>query len=249
MRRRGLLKKREKLNKGAKIFMNDPEIIYERIQNAKAKANRQDKIFFVAVSKNHTVEEMKEAEKISWIDFFGENRVQEAESKKILYGTEKKIPWRLIGHLQANKARKAVELFDFIDSVDSSELAMRLGRIAGELNKTLPVLIEINTSGEASKTGADPKNFSGIIDSVMNEKNLRLEGFMTVGPITESEKEIRKAFELLRSIRDSSRKITGLDLNILSMGMSDDFELAILEGSTMIRIGTLLFGARDYSRH
>ena len=223
------------------------EKIYERIQNAKEKAGRTDKIFFVAVSKTRTVEEMKEAEKISWVDFFGENRVQEAESKKILY-PDSKLKWRLIGHLQNNKARKAVEIFDFIDSVDTVELAARLNRIAGESNKKIPILIEVNTSGEESKSGVSPKNFSELLDFTVSQENLSLEGLMTVGPLTDDEKEIRKSFSSLWGLIENSRASTGLPLPLLSMGMSDDFELAILEGSTMIRIGTLLFGPRDYTK-
>ena len=226
---------------------NKIEEIYERIQNAKLKAGRTDKIFFTAVSKTRTVEELKEAEKISWIDFFGENKVQEAENKRALY-PESKLKWRLIGHLQNNKARKAIEIFDFIDSVDSVELALRLNRIAGELNKKISVLIEVNTSGEKSKTGINPENFSELLDVAVNQENLSLEGLMTVGPLTDDEKEIRKSFASLRKLLENSRIKTGLALPVLSMGMSDDFELAISEGSTMIRIGTLLFGPRDYSK-
>ncbi len=224
----------------------DINMIYERIQKAKEKAGRKDKISFVAVSKTRTVEEMKEAEKISWVDFFGENRVQEAESKRKIYGTSK-ISWRLIGHLQANKARKAIELFDYIDSVDSSDLALRLNRIAGETGKVIPVLIEVNTSGEASKSGISPENFNSLVDIVVKQENLRLDGLMTVGPITEDEREIRSAFANLRTLSENAREKTGLTLPVLSMGMSGDFESAILEGSTLIRIGTLLFGPRNYT--
>ena len=224
------------------------EEIRERIDSAMTKSGRKDKVFFAAVSKTRTVDEMKEAEKISWVDYFGENRVQEAESKRKLYG-ESRIPWRLIGHLQANKARKAAEIFDTIDSIDSPELAQRLNRIAGELGKIIPVLIEVNTSGEQSKSGVDPANLSPLLDAVISQENLRLEGFMTVGPITDDEREIRNAFATLRTLSENARTRTGLILPTLSMGMSGDFELAILEGSTLIRIGTLLFGPRDYSKN
>ncbi len=222
------------------------EIIYERIQNALDKAKRKDKILFTAVSKTRTVDEMKLAEKISWVDYFGENRVQEAETKRKSYG-QSRVPWRLIGHLQANKARKAIELFDSIDSIDSIELAQRLNRIAGEFHKVMPVLIEVNTSGETSKSGIEPENFSQLLDFIVTQENLRLDGLMTVGPITDDEKKIRTAFAILRTLNENARTSTGLTLPILSMGMSDDFELAILEGSTMIRIGTLLFGPRNYN--
>ncbi|MBR1487140.1 MAG: YggS family pyridoxal phosphate-dependent enzyme [Synergistaceae bacterium] len=221
------------------------EEIYERIQKAKSKAGRTDKIFFTAVSKTRAVEEMKEAEKISWVDFFGENRVQEAESKRASY-PDSKIKWRLIGHLQNNKARKAVEIFDSIDSVDSIELALRLNRIAEEINKKIPILIEVNTSGEESKSGVKPENFSQLLDVAIAQENLKLDGLMTVGPLTDDEKKIRNSFATLRGMIENARATTRLPLPILSMGMSDDFELAILEGSTMVRIGTLLFGKRFY---
>ncbi|MBR4196582.1 MAG: YggS family pyridoxal phosphate-dependent enzyme [Synergistaceae bacterium] len=213
-----------------------------------SKAGRRDKVYFAAVSKTRNVDEMREAEKISWVDFFGENRVQEAESKRKVYG-ESRIPWRLIGHLQANKARKAAEIFDTIDSIDSPELSQRLDRIAGELGKVIPVLIEVNTSGEMSKSGVSPENFPALLDAVVSGKNLRLDGLMTVGPITDDEREIRRAFATLRGLAENARSETGLALPILSMGMSGDFEAAILEGSTLIRIGTLLFGPRDYTKH
>ena len=222
------------------------EAIRERIDSAMSRAGRKDKVYFAAVSKTRTVDEMREAENISWVDFFGENRVQEADAKRKSY-TDSRIPWRLIGHLQANKARKAVEIFDTVDSVDSPELAHRLSRIAGELGKILPVLIEVNTSGEDSKSGVSPENFPALADTVASQENLRLDGLMTVGPITDDEREIRRAFAALRGLAENARSETGLALPILSMGMSGDFEAAILEGSTLIRIGTLLFGPRDYS--
>ncbi len=223
------------------------EAIFERIERAREKAGRSDKIYFAAVSKTRTISEMKEAEKFPFIDFFGENRVQEAESKRNAYG-ESRIPWRLIGHLQANKARKAIEIFDTIDSIDAPALAERLGRIANELGRIIPVLIEVNTSGEETKSGVEPENFMPLLDAVISQGNLRLDGFMTVGPITDDESKIRRAFASLRRLSDDAREKSGLALPVLSMGMSGDFESAILEGSTLVRIGTLLFGPRDYTQ-
>ncbi len=121
-----------------------------------------------------------------------------------------------------------------------------MDRIAAESGKVMPVLIEVNTSGEASKSGIDPENFAHLAEKVMTLPNLRLDGLMTVGPLTDSEPEIRKAFAELRDLREKARAMTGLELPVLSMGMSGDFEMAIQEGSTMVRIGTLLFGARVY---
>lgn len=221
------------------------DVIHERIENAKIKARRNDRIFFAAVSKTRTVDEMREAEKFSCIDFFGENRVQEAETKREAF-TDSKLKWRLIGHLQANKVRKAIEIFDSIDSIDSIELAERVNRIAGEMNRKPKILIEVNVSGEESKSGIAPENFSCLLDHVITLHNLTLEGLMTVGPLTDNERDIRTAFANLRTLTENARTSTGLALPIISMGMSDDFELAILEGSTMVRIGTLLFGPRYY---
>ena len=154
--------------------------IYDRIQAALSRAGRKDRVIFAAVSKTRTVDEMHEAEKFPCIDCFGENRVQEAEAKRKIYGTSR-LAWRLIGHLQANKARKAVELFDTIDSIDSPELAERVDRIAGELGKRIPVLLEVNTSGEASKSGTEPANLLPLAEKVAALPNLQLEGLMTVG--------------------------------------------------------------------
>ena len=223
------------------------QAIHDRIQAALTRAGRTDKVDLVAVSKTRTVDEMHEAELSPYIDSFGENRVQEGEAKRKVYGTSR-LTWRLIGHLQANKVRKALELFDAIDSLDSIDLALRVDRIAGELGKIIPVLIEVNTSGEVSKSGISPENFLQLLDAVLPLQNLRLDGLMTVGPITDSESETRRAFASLRELAESARTHSGLSLPMLSMGMSSDFETAILEGSTMIRIGTLLFGARDYRR-
>ena len=221
------------------------QAIHERIQTALSRAGRTDKVDIVAVSKTRTVEEMHYAERSPYIDSFGENRVQEGDAKRKTYGTSR-IFWRLIGHLQANKVRKALDIFDTIDSLDSIELAFRVDRIAAEMNKVIPVLIEVNTSGEASKSGISPEGFMQLLDTVIPLKNLMLKGLMTVGPITDSEREIRRAFASLRELAENARARSGLLLPELSMGMSVDFEAAILEGSTMVRIGTLLFGAREY---
>ncbi len=221
------------------------DIIHERIENARIKAGRKDKIYFTAVSKTRSAEEMREAEKFSCIDFFGENRVQEAETKRKTF-SDSKLQWRLIGHLQANKVRKAIEIFDTLDSIDSIDLADRVNRIAGEMNRRVKILIEVNTSGEESKSGIAPENFSRLLEHVITLPNINPEGLMTVGPLTDNERDIRTAFANLRTLTENARASYDLSLPVISMGMSDDFELAILEGSTMVRIGTLLFGPRYY---
>jgi pyridoxal phosphate enzyme (YggS family) len=180
----------------------------------------------------------------SFVDAIGENRVQEADKKKdcALW----RIPWRLIGNLQKNKVRKALEIFDTIDSVNSIELALTLQRILLEKNdRILPILIEINTSDENSKTGASVDDVYRLVDAVLECNNLHLEGFMTIAPLTQVEAHIRKSFAKLRQITEKFRERTGLPLPVISMGMSSDFRLAILEGSTLVRIGTALFGERS----
>ena len=162
----------------------------------------------------------------------GENRVQEAEAKAGLTG----VTWHLIGHLQSNKARKAVALFEWIHSVDSPRLADALDRIAGELGRRPRVLVEVNTSGEASKHGVPPGDARGLVDYVRGLPHLSLEGLMTIGPLAG---DPRGAFRALRELAVEST------LNELSMGMSGDFEVAIEEGATMVRVGSALFGARS----
>lgn len=199
-------------------------------------------VLLVGVSKTRTVEEMREA--APFVDAIGENKVQEADVKKNVDALG--LPWRLIGHLQGNKARRAMELFDTVDSLDSIPLAERLNRIAGEMGRVLPVLIEVNTAQEASKTGVAVEDFPALFDRVLSLPSLRLEGLMTIGPLTDEEGEVRRAFASLRELAERARAASGLPLPVLSMGMSGDFPWAVQEGSTMVRIGTLLFGPRDY---
>ena len=219
--------------------------VRERMAKAAERAGRRPSdVLLVGVTKTRTVQEMEEA--APFIDAIGENRVQEAQEKKGVWkGT--KPAWRLIGHLQNNKVRRALELFDAVDSLDSIPLAERLDRIAGEMGRELPVLIEVNTAREASKTGIAPENFPALLDRTLELPRLRLEGLMTVGPLTEDEALTRGAFARLRGLAEEARTKSGLALPILSMGMSGDFESAILEGSTMVRVGTLLFGPRNYA--
>ena len=222
--------------------------IRERMARAAAKAGRDPaSVLLVAVTKTRTVQEMLAV--VPFAGAIGENRVQEAEEKKKAWpsdGEASALPWRLIGHLQGNKARKALELFDTVDSLDSIALAERLDRVAGERERTLPVLIEVNMAQEVSKTGIAPEDFGSLLDRVQNLPNLRLEGLMTIGPLTEDEASVRRAFAGLRDLAEEARKQSGLPLPVLSMGMSGDFEWAIQEGSTMVRIGSALFGPRNY---
>ncbi|MBQ7570253.1 MAG: YggS family pyridoxal phosphate-dependent enzyme [Synergistaceae bacterium] len=217
--------------------------IRERIAKAAQRAGRNfEDIKLMAVTKTHELDFIKPA--FSKVDLLGENRVQEALNK--FKDFKLNLDLHLIGHLQANKARKAVELFNSIDSIDSIEIAERVNKIACVLNKNINILIEVNTSGEVNKTGAEPEKFFEILDKVVSLKNLKLDGLMTVGPISQDEFIIRKSFEMLRNFAERARERTGLELKELSMGMSGDFELAILEGASIVRIGSLIFGERDY---
>lgn len=194
-------------------------------------------IALLAVTKTRSVQEMLEAEPL--VDAIGENRVQEAIEKRGNINWEKQ--WRLIGNLQKNKIRKALEIFDTIDSINSVELVLALQRILAEKNdRILPVLIEVNTA-EDSKTGADPRDVPRIADAILNSANLKLDGLMTIAPLTRSIDYVRKSFIMLRQMSETLAEKTGAKLPVLSMGMSGDFRIAISEGSTLVRIGTALF--------
>lgn len=170
---------------------------------------------------------------------FGENKVQEAEGKIIELGREA-AEWHLIGHLQSNKARKAVQLFDVIHTLDSAELAERLDRICNEEGRErLDALIQVDLSREETKAGVDENELPALIDVVSRCKHLRLRGLMTLPPYFDDPEATRPYFVRLRELRD--RYIPGGEL---SMGMSHDFEVAIEEGATMVRVGTALFGQR-----
>ena len=219
------------------------EAIREKMAKSALRVGRDaSEIKLLAVTKTRTAQEMLEA--APFVDGFGENKVQEAASKKQDWPDSTGPEWRLIGHLQGNKTRKAIALFNSLDSIDSLSVARAAERIAAEEKKVIPVLLEVNTSGEDSKTGALPVDFPALLNCVLECPHLRLDGLMTIGPFTTDEAQVREAFAMLRSLAEDARLRSGLPLPILSMGMSDDFELAIAEGSTMVRIGTSLFGPR-----
>lgn len=212
---------------------------------AKDCGRDRNEIKLMGVSKFHPLEMMIEASR--WVDLLGENRVQEASEKRAGWSVGNKTPWHLIGHLQKNKARKALETFDLIESVDSFELAQTLDRILEKTGReSFPVFIEVNMSGETSKNGVAPASVPGFFENVLAQcPRLRVEGLMTLGPLTEDERSIRTAFSGLRDICVAMRAEFGLPLPELSMGMSGDFAIAIQEGSTIVRIGTAIFGPRN----
>jgi pyridoxal phosphate enzyme (YggS family) len=235
----------------------DGRSIYDRIRTVRERMERAavssareaGDVALVAVTKTRSVEEIERALSSGFVRFIGENRVQEAETKKTLrsIGGGAAVPWRLIGHLQRNKARKALSLFDTVDGVDSPDLAATLQRILEEdgTNRILPVLIEINTSGEASKHGVTPEGAELLLETILGScPRLRCDGLMTVGPMSDDEGVVRNAFARLRHLRETLSGRLRVPLKELSMGMSGDFEWAIMEGSTMVRIGSALFGPR-----
>lgn len=213
--------------------------VSSRIKAACQRAGRDPSdVNLVAVSKTHPPEIIREA-MASGLTVFGENKVQEAESKIAELGRQG-LEWHLIGHLQSNKARRAVELFDVIQSVDSTELAQRLDRICGETGRnSLPILVQVDLAGEATKSGIPAAEFPRLIDVIGTCKHLSLKGLMMLPPYFDDPEATRPYFRRLRDLRD--RLMPGGEL---SMGMSHDFEVAIEEGSTTVRVGTAIFGER-----
>ena len=213
--------------------------IRERIAVAAKRAGRDaGEVKLVAVSKTHPTEALRYAMELG-LTVFGENKVQEAESKIAEIGRDA-AEWHLIGHLQSNKARKAVQLFDVIQSLDSLELAERLERICGEEGRDeLRVFIEVDLAGEQTKAGIPENELDGLVDYLRSCKHLRLHGFMLLPPYFDDAEMTRPYFTKLREIRDKL-----LPAGELSMGMSHDFEVAIEEGATVVRVGTAIFGSR-----
>ena len=218
------------------------DLVRTRIKQACERVGCEpSSVSIVAVSKGHPPEAVNEAAKLG-IKTFGENKVQEAKSKIPVCVSG--ISWHLIGHLQTNKARNAVELFDMIHSVDSLKLAEELNKRAEKIEKKIPILIEINVSGEVSKFGYVPELLIGEIDKIALLPNLNLQGLMTMAPFTENPEETRPVFRKLRELKKRCEQLLNQTLPHLSMGMSNDFEIAIEEGATIVRIGTAIFGER-----
>ena len=217
------------------------KILKDRIHKYCARAGRSpEEITIVAVTKTVEPERIEEAYRYGF-KIFGENRVQEAREKIPKLAHLVGAKWHLIGHLQRNKVKYAVKLFDMLQSVDSIHLA---DEIVKRGDKKIDILIEVNTSGEPQKHGVSPREVFKLIEHILSLDNLNLKGFMTVGPYPVKETSSRKAFSLLREIRDSAEERFDMKFPVLSMGMTEDFEYAIMEGSTMIRIGRGIFGER-----
>ena len=221
-------------------------VVKERIERACEKAGRSpDEVTLIAVSKTHPPEAIREAVEAG-IEHIGENRVQEAVSK---YEVLSNLPvtWHMIGHLQRNKVKHALRIFDVIHSVDRDALVDELEKRASKMDKVFPVLIEVNVAKEETKHGVFVEDALDLVKRTLSCKHLKPIGLMTVAPYVEDPEDVRWVFRTLRELRDRINQELGEEvLKELSMGMSNDFEVAIEEGATMVRIGTAIFGERKY---
>jgi len=219
--------------------------IQERISKAALRADRDPAaIRLVAVSKTVSAESIQQAI-AAGVNILGENYVQEARNKIARIG--KQVEWHFIGHLQSNKAKYAVELFSMVHSVDRLSLAEELDQEANKQGKIVPVLIQVNISGEESKSGIDPQGTLQLLERIAALQHLAVHGLMAMPPWFEDPEDARPYFNALRKLREelANKKIHGVSLQELSMGMSGDFEVAIEEGATLVRVGTAIFGPRS----
>ena len=219
--------------------------INSRIQQAALKSGRRrENIRLVVVTKTVDLDRIKEAIRCG-IEIIGENRVQEAEEK--FNRITEKVDKHLVGHLQTNKTKKAVELFDLIQSVDTTHIAEEISKRAQEHGKSMDVLVEVNTSGEKTKFGVEPEETISLIETISKFPGIRIRGLMTIGLFSDDPEATRPCFKKLEFIFDeiTGLKIPNVEMRYLSMGMTGDFEVAIEEGSNMVRIGTGIFGSRS----
>ena len=218
------------------------DALRQRIAAACARAGREPSdVTLVAVSKGQPPLVVRAAAELGQV-LFGENKVQEAKAKISL--CPGRLRWHLIGHLQSNKCRDAVHFFEMIESVDSLALAQELNKWAEKSGKTLPVLLEVNIAGEASKFGYQPELVLAELAALNALRKLEIHGLMTIAPWTPEPEKVRPVFRRLRELKQQCEEKLGAPLAHLSMGMSGDFEIAIEEGATLVRVGTALFGAR-----
>jgi PLP dependent protein len=223
-------------------FAENLAAIHERIAQACARAGRDPaSVQLLAVSKGMPPEAIRAAVDAGQ-QFFGENKVQEAKAK--IPECPGRARWQMIGHLQSNKCRDAVQLFEMVQSVDSLPLAQELNKWADKLSKRLPILLEVNVAGEATKFGFQPDAVLEHLDAINALLRLEVHGLMTIAPWTPEPEKVRPAFRRLRELKEACEGKLGAPLPHLSMGMSGDFEVAIEEGATIVRIGTALFGPR-----
>jgi hypothetical protein len=227
------------------VLSENIQAVRERIEKACAKAGRPpEEVSLVAISKTMGPERVREAVDAG-LKLFGENRLQEAAPKiEALTGD---ITWHMVGHLQRNKVKKAVALFDMIQSVDSYDLAVEIDRRSSEMGKTMEVLVEVNTSAEETKFGGRPQDSVDLVERMSHLNGIAVRGLMTIGAFTDDEGAVRNCFVTLRELARKTQEagISGVEMRYLSMGMTSDFEIAIEEGSNMVRIGTAIFGPRQ----
>jgi PLP dependent protein len=217
-----------------------------RISEAARKSNRSlDEVQLIAISKTHPAESVREAFAAGQ-SVFGESRVQEARAK--IPDLPSALRWHFVGHLQKNKIRQALLLFELFHSVDSLALAEDINRIADEAGLNPRVLLEVNVSGEGSKFGFSPEKLRAAIEPMLGLPRLTIEGLMTIPPLGPEAEESRRFFAGLRVLRDKLQQEFAVGLPELSMGMTNDFPIAIEEGATMVRVGTAIFGERPRPR-
>ena len=214
---------------------------------AKASGKTPESVKLVAISKTFPVEAISSAIAAGQI-CFGENRVQEAEPKIRELGGGHQLEWHLVGHLQSNKAKKACELFNVIHSVDSARLATKLSEACMATDRRVSILLQVDLGHEETKFGAGDAEVAAIVDEISGLEGIRLDGLMTLPPFFENAEEVRPYFARLRELLETleSRRPGCLGQRHLSMGMSHDFEIAIQEGATMVRIGSSIFGERTH---
>ncbi|MEO7297943.1 MAG: YggS family pyridoxal phosphate-dependent enzyme [Verrucomicrobiota bacterium] len=224
-------------------FSSNLNAIQSRIDAACARSKRDpNSVTLLAVSKGQSPEAIRAAADCG-LTVFGESKVQEAKVKIPL--CPGKLRWQMIGHLQSNKCRDAVHSFEMIQSVDSFSLAQEINKCAHNSAKTMPILLEVNVAGESSKFGYAPDKLLAELKEINALPRVEIHGLMTIAPYAEDAEKVRPFFRRLRELKAACENILGAPLLQLSMGMSGDFEVAIEEGSTQVRIGTALFGARE----
>ncbi len=209
-----------------------------------ASGRDPEDVTIIAISKTFSAEVVQEAIDCG-ITLLGENKVQEARDK--IPQLKGDFDFHLVGHLQSNKAKYAVKLFNCIHSIDKFSTADKVNAEAEKNERKIDILVEVNTSGEGSKFGVAPKEAEPLCRQLLTLEHLNLVGLMTIGPMTDDKDRIRRSFRMLRELKDSINDSLGTGLRELSMGMSADFPIAIEEGATMVRIGSSIFGARSYT--
>lgn len=230
---------------------NNYDKIYENVKISAQKCGRNfDDITILAVSKTHPIDAIIKANEYGMQEF-GENYAQELKEKQdeIIKNNYPQVNWHFIGHLQTNKVKYLAPFVKMIHSVDSLKLAEEIGKQAKKYNRTIDILLQVNTSNEESKSGVEPNEVFKLAKEVQNIENVRIKGLMTIGSFSNDANISIKEFSILRNLKiELKSSFPEIDFQHLSMGMTHDYEIAVTEGSTILRIGTAIFGQRDYSK-